>query len=178
VDGAARQARLQKTKQPTRALARQHSFTVQRRGRRRDVEHVGMRDLDRGLAAVRQLDHQPQPPKAGIHAPRAQRPAAQRMLTGNHPHHSRKPAADMVQCEANSKGDWPHLTEIRDPAALDSELARIRTEYNTRRLHASIGYVTPDDEHHGRGPGIRRGRAAGLKRARAERIEQNRASKR
>ena len=30
------------------------------------------------------------------------------------------------------KGDWPHLTEIPDPAALDAELARIRTEYNTR----------------------------------------------
>jgi putative transposase len=75
------------------------------------------------------------------------------------------------------KGDWPHLTEIRDPAALDSELARIRTEYNTRRLHASIGYVTPDDEHHGRGPGIRRTRAAGMRRARAERIKQNRAGK-
>ena len=75
------------------------------------------------------------------------------------------------------KGDWPHLTGITDPAALDAELARIRTEYNTVRLHAAIGYVTPDDEHHGRGPGIRRARAAGMRRARAERIKQNRASK-
>ena len=54
------------------------------------------------------------------------------------------------------KGDWPHLTEIRDPAALDAELARIRREYNTVRLDAAIGYVTPDDEHHGRGQAIRR----------------------
>jgi putative transposase len=75
------------------------------------------------------------------------------------------------------KGDWPHLTGIDDAGALDAELARIRTEYNTVRLHASIGYVTPDDEHHGRGPTIRRARTAGLKRARAERIKQNRASK-
>jgi putative transposase len=75
------------------------------------------------------------------------------------------------------KGDWPHLVEIRDPAALDAELARIRTEYNTVRLHASIGYVTPDDEHHGRGPQIRRARAAGMRRARAERIKHNRANK-
>jgi putative transposase len=75
------------------------------------------------------------------------------------------------------KGDWPHLVEIRDPAALDSELARIRGEYNTVRLHASIGYVTPDDEHHGRGPRVRRARAAGMRRARAERIKQNRANK-
>ena len=75
------------------------------------------------------------------------------------------------------KRDWPHLLEIRDPAVLDTELHRIRTEYNTTRLHASIGYVTPDDEHHGRGPGIRRARAAGLKRARRERIKHNRANK-
>ena len=76
------------------------------------------------------------------------------------------------------KGDWPHLTAITDPAALDTELARIRNEYNTVRLYAAIGYVTPDDEHHGRGPRIRRARLAGLKRARADRIKQNRASKR
>ena len=75
------------------------------------------------------------------------------------------------------KGDWPHLTSITDPAGLDTELARIRTEYNTVRLHAAIGYVTPDDEHHGRGPKIRRARAAGMRRARTERIKQNRASK-
>jgi putative transposase len=75
------------------------------------------------------------------------------------------------------KGDWPHLAGITDPAALDTELARIRREYNTVRLHASIGYVTPDDEHHGRGPGIRRARAAGIRRAQAERIKQNRANK-
>jgi putative transposase len=83
----------------------------------------------------------------------------------------------MVHCEANSKGDWPHLTGIDDAGALDRELARIRGEYNTVRLHAAIGYVTPDDEHHGRGPAIRRARAAGMRRARAERIKQNRASK-
>jgi putative transposase len=76
------------------------------------------------------------------------------------------------------KGDWPLLTGLTDPAALDAELARIRHDYNTIRLHAAIGYVTPDDEHHGRGPGIRRARSAGLKRARAERIKQNRAHKR
>jgi transposase InsO family protein len=76
------------------------------------------------------------------------------------------------------KGGWPHLTEITDPAALDAELHRIRTDYNTVRLHAAIGYVTPDDEHHGRGPGIRRARAAGMRRARARRIAENRANKR
>lgn len=96
--------------------------------------------------------------------------------------HHRRPGTPTDQAHIESffshlKGDWPHLTGITDPAALDAELARIRTDYNTVRLHASIGYVTPDDEHHGRGPQIRRARAAGMRRARAERIKQNRASK-
>jgi len=96
-------------------------------------------------------------------------------------HHGR-PGTPTDQAHVESffshlKGDWPHLSEIRDPAALDTELARIRGEYNTVRLHAAIGYVTPDDEHHGRGPAIRRARAAGMRRARAERIKQNRAIK-
>ena len=98
-------------------------------------------------------------------------------------HHGR-PGTPTDQAHVESffshlKGDWPHLTGgITDPAALDAELARIRGEYNTVRLHAAIGCVTPDDEHHGRGPGIRRARIAGLKRAHAQRIKQNRASKR
>jgi transposase InsO family protein len=97
-------------------------------------------------------------------------------------HHGR-PGTPTDQAHVESffshlKGDWPHLTGITDPAALDTELARIRGQYNTVRLHASIGYVTPDDEHHGRGPGIRRARAAGMRRAHAERIKQNRAKKR
>ena len=96
-------------------------------------------------------------------------------------HHGR-PGTPTDQAHVESffshlKGDWRHLVEIRDPAALDTELARIRTEYNTVRLHASIGYVTPDDDHHGRGPGIRRARVAGMRRAQAARIKQNRASK-
>jgi transposase InsO family protein len=37
------------------------------------------------------------------------------------------------------KGDWPHLTTIRDPGVLDAELARVRREYSTVRLHAAIG---------------------------------------
>jgi transposase InsO family protein len=96
-------------------------------------------------------------------------------------HHGR-PGTPTDQAHVESffshlKGDWPHLTSITDPAALDTELARIRREYNTVRLHAAIGYVTPDDEHHGRGPEIRRARAAGMRRARADRITQNRAKK-
>jgi transposase InsO family protein len=49
------------------------------------------------------------------------------------------------------KGEWPHLEKITDPGDLEQELDRVRHEYNTVRLHAAIGYVTPDDEHDGRG---------------------------
>lgn len=72
------------------------------------------------------------------------------------------------------KGDWPHLVGIRDPAALDAELARVRREYNTVRLHAGIGYVTPNDEHDGRGPRIRAARRRGLRQARWARITYHR----
>lgn len=72
------------------------------------------------------------------------------------------------------KREWPHLTGIADPAVLETELARVRVEYNTVRLHEAIGYVTPDDEHHGRGPSIRRARKIGMKEARHDRIDYNR----
>jgi transposase InsO family protein len=72
------------------------------------------------------------------------------------------------------KADWPHLDQIRDPATLRAELATVRHDYNTRRLHAGIGYVTPEDEHEGRGPQIRAARRAGLHRARRLRIAYNR----
>ncbi len=68
------------------------------------------------------------------------------------------------------KGEWPHLEAIRDPAVLEAELERIRVEYNTVRLHAGIGYVTPDDEHEGRGAQIRKARREGMRRARSQRI--------
>jgi putative transposase len=96
-------------------------------------------------------------------------------------HHGR-PGTPTDQAHVESffshlKGDWPLLTSICDPDVLDQTLAHVRTQYNTVRLHAAIGYVTPDDEHHGRGPAIRRARIAGMRKARAERIKQNRASK-
>ena len=96
-------------------------------------------------------------------------------------HHGR-PGTPTDQAHVESffshlKGDWPLLTSIRDPDVLDQTLAHVRTQYNTVRLHAAIGHVTPDDEHHGRGPGVRRARAAGMRRARAERIKQNRKAK-
>ena len=53
------------------------------------------------------------------------------------------------------KTEWPHLEKITDPNTLRAELDNARRDYNTRRLHASLGYVTPDDEHQGRGDTIR-----------------------
>ena len=72
------------------------------------------------------------------------------------------------------KADWPHLDRIRDPATLRAELADVRHQYNTVRLHAGIGCVTPDDEHQGRGPRIRAARRRGLRHARWARITYHR----
>jgi len=68
------------------------------------------------------------------------------------------------------KTEWPHLEKIRDPGELVLELDRTREQYNTVRLHAGIGYVTPDDEHYGRGDAIRQARIDGLAAARQARI--------
>jgi transposase InsO family protein len=68
------------------------------------------------------------------------------------------------------KSEWPHLERIRDPGELTLELDRVRHEYNTVRLHAGIGYVTPDDEHHGRGDALRQARRDGLTAARDARL--------
>jgi putative transposase len=72
------------------------------------------------------------------------------------------------------KGEWPHLEKIRDPGDLVAELDRVRAEYNSVRLHAGIGYVTPDDEHHGRGEAIRQARRDGMARARQARLDYRR----
>ncbi len=72
------------------------------------------------------------------------------------------------------KAENPHLEAITDPAVLRAELTVIRTRYNNVRLHAGIGYVTPDDEHSGRGPAIRKAREAGLETARLRRLAYHR----
>lgn len=73
------------------------------------------------------------------------------------------------------KYENPHLMTITDPAVLAAELERIRIHYNTVRLHESIGYVTPDDEHEGRGDAIRAARRHGLDRADQDRRDWHRA---
>lgn len=60
------------------------------------------------------------------------------------------------------KAENPHLLTITDPEILAAELERARTAYNGVRLHEAIGYVTPDDEHQGRGEAIRQARRDGL----------------
>ena len=74
------------------------------------------------------------------------------------------------------KGEWPHLEKIVDPGDLEAELDHVREQYNSIRLHASIGYVTPDD-HEGRGDAIRKARRDGLDQARQERLDHHRRSR-
>ena len=75
------------------------------------------------------------------------------------------------------KAEYPHLLAIRDPATLRAEIAVVRVHYNTVRLHQGVGYVTPDDEHEGRGEAIRKAREAGLERARLQRLARHRAQR-
>ena len=72
------------------------------------------------------------------------------------------------------KYEWPYLCALGNPADLARELDAVREQYNSVRLHAGVGYVTPNDEHEGRGPAIRQARRAGLERARQQRLAYNR----
>ncbi|MFZ2480431.1 MAG: integrase core domain-containing protein [Propioniciclava sp.] len=72
------------------------------------------------------------------------------------------------------KAEWPHLLAIEDPATLRAELAIVRAEYNGVRLHQGVGYVTPNDEHEGRGQAIRQARQDGLEQARLRRLARHR----
>ena len=72
------------------------------------------------------------------------------------------------------KHEWPYLCAITEPGDLDPELAAVRRSDNGMRLHAGIGYLTPDDEHAGRGAAIRHARRVGLWRARQARLTYHR----
>jgi hypothetical protein len=54
------------------------------------------------------------------------------------------------------------MLAIEDPLVLAAELERVRCHHNSVRSHEGIGYVTPDDEHAGRGEAIRQARRDGL----------------
>ncbi len=63
----------------------------------------------------------------------------------------------------HDKREHPHLMAITDPVVLAAELEWIRGHYNRVRLHEAIGYVTPNDEHEGRGNAIRAARIDGMR---------------
>ncbi|WP_298753064.1 integrase core domain-containing protein [uncultured Serinicoccus sp.] len=73
------------------------------------------------------------------------------------------------------KPELPHLSKITDPGELEADLEAARTHYNTVRLHEGIGYVTPKDEHHGRGEAIRKDRRDGMVAAHQTRVATRRA---
>ena len=75
------------------------------------------------------------------------------------------------------KAEYPHLDKITDIEVLRRELDVIRPRWNGVRLHAGIGYVTPDDEHEGRGRAIRKAREAGLEAARLRRLAYHRSTR-
>lgn len=90
-------------------------------------------------------------------------------------YHTGRPGVPQDQAHIESlfghvKTEWPELDTITAPATLERELEVRRYEYNTVRLHAGIGYVTPQDEHLGRGAMLRKQRAEGLRAARAARL--------
>ena len=72
------------------------------------------------------------------------------------------------------KTEFPHLELIEDIDVLRAEIDIRRAHHNGVRLHAGIGYVTPDQEHRGEGAAVRAARRAGLDRAREQRIAYNR----
>ncbi|MBB6170485.1 transposase InsO family protein [Nocardiopsis mwathae] len=75
------------------------------------------------------------------------------------------------------KAEFGYLCRIGEPARLRAELASVREFYNKVRLHEALDYVTPDDEHEGRGSRIRKERQAGLEQSRARRLAWNRSHK-
>ena len=77
----------------------------------------------------------------------------------------------------HAKHEHPHLETITDPAVLGAELERVRYHYNHTRLHEAIGYVTPDDEHQGKGETIRAARTQGLRDADQQRRAQHRSQR-
>lgn len=68
------------------------------------------------------------------------------------------------------KGEFPHLDKITDAGDLGAELDRLRAFWNGTRLHEGLGYVTPNDEHEGRGEAIRAARREGLRAAHETRV--------
>ena len=116
------------------------------------------------------------PPDASRHHQRVPRPCAPSRPASAGPA-PRRTKAWIETLFGHVKTEWPHLEKITDPNTLRAELDIARHDYNTRRLHASLGYVTPHDEHQGRADTIRQARQDGLNRARLTRIAYHRNNK-
>jgi putative transposase len=70
----------------------------------------------------------------------------------------------------------PHTCGPRKPQPVKAASNDVRYAPQENRPHASIGYVTPDDEHEGRGEAIRQARRDGLAAARETRIAYRRST--
>ncbi|MBT8223911.1 MAG: hypothetical protein HKP61_01085 [Dactylosporangium sp.] len=81
-----------------------------------------------------------------------------------------EPALPRPKSSDSQAVNIPHLDKIEDAGELERELLRIQDFYDTVRLRQSLGYVTPEEEHHGLGPVIRKARRVGLGQARAARV--------
>ena len=81
------------------------------------------------------------------------------------PAHPDRPGVDREPSSDTSRASG-RTSNITDPAVLDTELDRVRRRLQQDPAARGIGYVTPDDEHHGRGDTIRQARLEGLRRAR------------
>lgn len=84
---------------------------------------------------------------------------------------ARRPAGRRRRAPAPARR--PHPRRPRPPGAADR--LRQRAADDVRVDQAGIGYVTPDDQHEGRGPQIRQARRFGMRRARRPRIAHHRA---
>ena len=80
-------------------------------------------------------------------------------------------------CSATSKPSGPTSRRSPTPTRCEQNSTTPDTTTTPERLHASLGYVTPDDEHQGRGDTIRQARQDGLNRARLTRIAYHRNNK-
>ena len=70
--------------------------------------------------------------------------------------HPDRPGLDRDACSGTSRASTPTWNASRPRRARGRARRGSASDYNTVRLHAGIGYVTPDDEHEGRGEGIRK----------------------
>jgi hypothetical protein len=85
------------------------------------------------------------------------------LRSARHPH---RPGLDRGRCSAMSRPNG-HTSTSSETRRCCAPSSRWFEHHNGVRLHAGVGYVTPNDERQGRGPAIRKAREAGLEQARS-----------